>query len=140
MQPAPATEAPPQKTAVSPPVFDIRSKVMKLSKAEAQLVAITAVDLADGTFELIYTFFSRSQLVSIRFPVSDQQETDSISDMFPGATNFEREIIDLFGLRFKGMKGGLLITPESGIVAPLRKSSSPSTPSSRDAKEATKDG
>jgi len=139
MQPAPVMEAPSQKEAASATEVDIRSKVMKLSKAEAQLVAITVVDLSDGTFELIYTFFTKSQLVSIRFTVSDRGEMDSISDIFPGATNFEREIIDLFGLRFKGMKGGLLITPESGIVAPLRKSSSPSTPSSRDAKEG-KDG
>jgi len=46
--------------------------------------------------------------------------------------NFEREIIDLFGLRFKGVSGWLMLTPESGIVAPLRKSSSPSTPASRE--------
>lgn len=114
------------------PASEIRPKVAKMSRVSAQLVAIIAVDLADGNFELIYSFFSRSELVNLRFTVPDGEEIDSISDMFPGAMNFEREIIDLFGLKFKGVLGGLMLTPESGIVAPLRKSSSPSTPASRE--------
>jgi len=56
--------------------------------------------------------------------------------MFPGALNFEREIIDLFGLKFKGVQGGLLIMPSTQIVAPLRKSSTPETPRMRAQKEA----
>jgi NADH:ubiquinone oxidoreductase subunit C len=118
------------------PASEIRPKVMKMSRVNAQLVAIIAVDLADGNFELIYSFFSRSELVNLRFVAPDGEEIESISDMFPGAMNFEREIIDLFGLRFKGIPGGLMLTPESGIVAPLRKSSSPSTPASRERKGA----
>jgi len=118
------------------PASEIRPKVMKMSRVSAQLVAIIAVDLADGNFELIYSFFSRSELVNLRFVAPDGEEIESISDMFPGAMNFEREIIDLFGLRFKGIPGGLMLTPESGIVAPLRKSSSPSTPASRERKGA----
>jgi NADH:ubiquinone oxidoreductase subunit C len=114
------------------PASEIRPKVMKMSRVSAQLVAIIAVDLADGNFELIYSFFSRSELVNLRFVAPDGEEIESISDMFPGAMNFEREIIDLFGLRFKGIPGWLMLTPESGIVAPLRKSSSPSTPASRE--------
>ena len=114
------------------PASEIRPNVMKMSRASAQLVAIVAVDLADGNFELIYSFFSRSELINLRFTVPDGVEIDSISDMFPGAVNFEREIIDLFGLRFKGIPGWLMLTPESGIVAPLRKSSNPSTPASRE--------
>jgi len=123
------------KPAVGPKV-DIRSKIMKLERAKAQLIAITAVDLADGSFELIYSFFSKSELVNLRFTIGEGFELDSVADMFPGALNFEREIIDLFGLKFKGVRGGLVITPESGIVAPLRKSSNPSTPASREKKEA----
>jgi len=119
------------------PKVDIRTKVSRLDKVRAQLIAITAVDLADGNFELIYSFFSKSELVNLRFTVSDGYEIDSISDMFPGAKNFEREIIDLFGLKFKGVEGGLLIMPSSNIIAPLRKSSSPETPRTRARKEAT---
>ena len=122
-----------QSTApVTSPTVDIRSKVSKLERARAQLIAITAVDLANGSFELIYSFFSKSELVNLRFTVGEDFEVDSIADMFPGAGFFEREIVDLFGLKFKGVKGGLMITPESGIVAPLRKSSTPSTPNSRE--------
>ncbi len=117
------------------PAHDIRPKASKMSRVNAQLVAITAADLADGRFELIYSFFSRSELMNLRFAVVDGEEIDDISDMFPGALNFEREITDLFGLRFKGISGGLMITPESGIVAPLRKTSTPSTPASREREE-----
>jgi len=129
------SNAPLPKAAGGPKV-DIRSKIIKLERAKAQLVAITAVDLADGNFELIYSFFSKSELVNLRFTIGEDFEVDSIADMFPGALNFEREIIDLFGLKFKGVRGGLMITPESGIVAPLRKSSNPLTPASRSTKEA----
>ena len=118
------------------PASEIRPKVMNMSRVSAQLVAIIAIDLADGNFELIYSFFSRSELVNLRFAAPDGEEIESISDTFPGAMNFEREIIDLFGLRFKGIPGGLMLTPESGIVAPLRKSSNPSTPASRERKGA----
>jgi len=116
---------------VSGPPAEIRSKVAKMARAEAQLVAIIAADLGGGSFELIYTFFSKSELVNLRFVVTEGQEIDSIADMFPGALNFEREIVDLFGLRFKGVSGGLMIVPGSGVVNPLRKSSTPSTPASR---------
>ena len=131
---APIKESSPKPNPKGPQV-DIRTKVSRLDKAKAQLIAITAVDLADGNFELIYSFFSKSELVNLRFTVADGYELDSIADMFPGARNFEREIIDLFGLKFKGLEGGLLIMPSSNIVAPLRKSSSPETPRTRARKE-----
>ena len=113
------------------PQVDIRTKISRMDKVYAQLIAITAVDLGDGNFELIYSFFSKSELVNLRFTIQDGYEMDSIADMFPGARNFEREIIDLFGLKFKGVEGGLLIMPSSNIVSPLRKSSTPETPRTR---------
>ncbi len=132
------TKAPVEQSIPTPkgPQVDIRSKVSRMDKVYAQLIAITAVDLGDGSFELIYSFFTRSELVNLRFTVADGYEIDSIADMFPGAKNFEREIIDLFGLKFKGVQGGLLIMPSTQIVAPLRKSSTPETPRTRAKKEA----
>jgi NADH:ubiquinone oxidoreductase subunit C len=126
----PAKETAPQPAPKGPQV-DIRTKISRMEKAYAQLIAITAVDLGDGSFELIYSFFSKSELVNLRFTVQDGYEIDSIADMFPGARNLEREIIDLFGLRFKGVEGGLMIMPSSNIIAPLRKTSTPETPRSR---------
>ncbi|MEM3050058.1 MAG: NADH-quinone oxidoreductase subunit C [Thermoplasmata archaeon] len=120
-----------QPKSVSVPATEMRPKVLKMARAEAQLVAITAVDLNDGSFELIYTFFTKSELVNLRLVVAEGQEVESISDIFPGALNFEREIVDLFGLRFAGVVGGLMVVPGSGIVNPLRKSSNPPTPASR---------
>ena len=37
----------------------------------------------------------------------------------------EREIVDMMGLHFKGIEGGLLLTPGKGIVTPLRKPCKP---------------
>ncbi len=136
----PSTKPPEVKPAPKGPQVDIRTKVSRLDKLQAQLIAITAVDLADGNFELIFSFFSKSELVNLRFTVADGYEIDSIADMFPGARNFEREIIDLFGLKFKGVEGGLLIMPSANIVAPLRKMSAPETPRIRAKKEVANAG
>ncbi len=136
----PSPKPPSVQPAPKGPQVDIRTKVSRLEKLQAQLISITAVDLADGSFELIYSFFSKSELVNLRFTVADGFEIDSIADMFPGARNFEREIIDLFGLKFKGVDGGLLIMPSAKIVAPLRKTSAPETPRTRAKKEVANAG
>jgi hypothetical protein len=52
----------------------------------------------------------------------------------------ERENVDLFGMRFKGVQGGLLIVPGSGVVTPLRKPLKPKEEARPDEKEAGKNG
>ena len=56
-------------------------------------------------------------------------ELESVANTFEyyaGAVNMEREIVDMMGLHFKGIVGGMLLEPGKGIVTPLRKPPKPS--------------
>jgi Ni,Fe-hydrogenase III component G len=80
-----------------------------------------ANDNADGTFELIYAFHYNNQYTEVRYMVKADDELDSLSSHFAASVNMEREIVDMMGLHFKGIEGGMLLMPEKGIVTPLRK-------------------
>ncbi|HEY3419801.1 MAG TPA: NADH-quinone oxidoreductase subunit C [Methanomassiliicoccales archaeon] len=105
------------------PVNDIKSKIdrMDLKYPKPRLITIIAIDNADGTFELIYGFHYNNQYTDVRYTVKADDELESLSSYYAGAVNMEREIVDMMGLHFKGIEGGLLLTPEKGIVTPLRK-------------------
>lgn len=86
------------------------------------LKEIIASDNQDGSFELIYHLYStqddEDMLISIR--VGD--ETESVSKVFDSAIADEKEIYDLFGIKFFGndeLKH--LYMPESWDGHPLRK-------------------
>jgi len=112
---------------------DLKDSLEASGSGPSRLISIISLDNADGTLDLIYMFHRRAGVEQLRYRVNPDQELETVSDLFKGALNMEREIIDLFGMRFKGVRGGMLIMPDSGIVAPLRK---PSTGQ----KEARKDG
>jgi NADH:ubiquinone oxidoreductase subunit C len=105
------------------PVNDIRSKVdrMAFKFPKPRLIAIIPIDNADGTFELIYSFHYNNQYTEVRYTVKEEDELDSLSSYYAGAVNMEREIVDMMGLKIKGIEGGMLLTPGKGIVTPLRK-------------------
>jgi NADH:ubiquinone oxidoreductase subunit C len=105
------------------PVNDIKSKIdrMDLKFPKPRLITIIANDNADGTFELIYAFHYNNQYTEVRFTVKEDDELESLSSYYAAATNMEREIVDMMGLHFKGIQGGLLLEPGKGIVTPLRK-------------------
>ena len=105
------------------PVYDIRSKIdrMAFKFPRPRLITIIPIDNADGTFELIYAFHYNNQYTEVRYTVREVDELDSLSSYYAGAVNIEREIVDMMGLHFKGIEGGMLLTPGKGIVTPLRK-------------------
>jgi NADH:ubiquinone oxidoreductase subunit C len=105
------------------PVNDIGSKVDKMSfkYPKPRLITIVANDNADGTFELIYAFHYNNQYTEVRYIVKEDDELESLSSHYAAAINMEREVVDMLGLHFKGIEGGLLLDPAKGIVAPLRK-------------------
>jgi NADH:ubiquinone oxidoreductase subunit C len=105
------------------PVNDIKSRIdrMVLKSPKPRLITIIAVDNADGTFELIYAFHYNNQYTDVRFTVKAEDELESLSSYYAAAVNMEREIVDMMGLHFKGIEGGMLLMPEKGIVNPLRK-------------------
>jgi NADH:ubiquinone oxidoreductase subunit C len=112
------------------PVNDIKSRIdrMDLKLPKPRLITIIANDNADGTFELIYGFHYNNQYTDVRFTVKGDDELESLSSYYAGAVNMEREVIDMMGLHFKGVEGGLLLDPAKGIVTPLRKPLKPTAP------------
>jgi NADH:ubiquinone oxidoreductase subunit C len=98
----------------------VRARTQELISNGARMIMIVARENDDGTIELTYLFDRAGQLVNFRFVILPDWEVDSVVDIYKGALNLERELVDLFGLRFKGVRPGLLLVPGSK-VAPLRK-------------------
>jgi NADH-quinone oxidoreductase subunit C len=78
------------------------------------LMDLTAVDylfFAGGKikkeprFEVVYHFYSlkHNQRLRLKVPLAEKNpEVDSLSDLWPSANWYEREIWDMFGIRFRG--------------------------------------
>ena len=78
------------------------------------LMDLTAVDylfFAGGRiqkefrFEVVYHFYSlkHNQRFRLKVPVDEKNpEVDTLSDLWPSANWYEREVWDMFGIKFKG--------------------------------------
>ena len=86
------------------------------------LKSITAVDLNDMGVELIYHLYNLEDEENLQVSVIVNNEAESISSIFDSAVADEKEIYDLFGIKFinhPNLKRILL--PDSFIGYPLRK-------------------
>jgi NADH-quinone oxidoreductase subunit C len=92
-----------------------------------QLSDATCVDRFpnEPRFELNYQLLSISRLarICLRTSVSGQQPViDSLEPVWPGANWMEREIFDLFGIRFEGHTDlRRILLPDEFEGAPLRR-------------------
>ncbi len=76
------------------------------------IIYITAVDylgwkhrrITERRFEVVYHLYSTSRKSRITFKVAvdEGEEVPSITDIFKGANWMEREVYDMFGIRFTG--------------------------------------
>ena len=73
------------------------------------LMDLTAVDYLrmekKPRFEVVYHLFSLSKKRRVRIKVGaggENPEVDSLVPLWPGANWFEREVWDMFGIRFRG--------------------------------------
>ena len=88
---------------------------------------MTAVDWlpSDPRFQLTYHILSHAmkQRVRIKAWVSEADPSiESITSVFPGANFYEREVFDLFGIRFDGHPNlRRIMMPEEWVGHPLRK-------------------
>ena len=88
---------------------------------------ITCVDWhpSEPRFEMIYHLLSIPNKERVRLKVKLPGETpalDSVTSVWPGANVFEREVYDLFGVRFAGHPYlRRLLMPENWEGYPLRK-------------------
>ena len=90
------------------------------------LIDITAIDFPakEKRFQLIYHFLSMTEnkRCKITMAVSDQETVKSVTPVFECANWFEREIFDLFGIRFSSHPDLRRILTDYGFEGhPLRK-------------------
>jgi NADH-quinone oxidoreductase subunit C len=87
------------------------------------LESMTALDLVE-TFELVYhyaSFFELGRTV-VHVPLAKGSRAPSIAAIFPAADWFEREVFDMFGIKFIGHPNlKRLLLPEDADFYPLRK-------------------
>jgi NADH-quinone oxidoreductase subunit C len=90
------------------------------------LIDITAIDFPskEKRFQLVYHFLSMTEnkRCKITMAVSDQETVKSVTPVFDCANWFEREIFDLFGIRFSSHPDLRRILTDYGFEGhPLRK-------------------
>lgn len=92
------------------------------------LVDITAVDWMDAQperFEVVYQLLNvpLASRLTIKVPVSESTpEVDSATSLWKGANFLEREVFDMFGIRFKGHNDlRRILMYEEFVGHPLRK-------------------
>lgn len=91
------------------------------------LADLTAVDRfpSEPRFEVVYHLLSLDTTARLRLKVrvpGDAPIVDSLVTVWPAANAFEREVFDLFGVRFEGHPDlRRIVLPESWEGYPLRK-------------------
>ena len=90
------------------------------------LIDITAIDYPeqDERFCLVYHYLSMQQNIRIRIKsfVKDEQIVPSITNLFPSANWFEREVFDMYGILFSNHPDMRRILTDYGFQGhPLRK-------------------
>ena len=91
-----------------------------------QLIDIAGVDYPenDKRFELIYLFLSHENNIRIKLLIKFEinQTIDSLTKIFPSANWMEREVFDMYGIKFKNHPDLRRILTDYGFKGhPLRK-------------------
>ena len=82
---------------------------------------ITATDNGEN-IELVYFLYNLEDDENLQISINVKEETESVSKIFDSAVADEKEIYDLFGVKFVGNKElKRLYMPESWEGHPLRK-------------------
>ena len=111
---------------VSVPLTELREAVRRVRGElnHSRFVDLTAVDrlTREERFELVYLFYSMQQHTWLRLTTRTDRDAPSIVAAVPGANWYEREVFDLFGIRFVNHPNlRRIMMPDDWEGHPLRK-------------------
>ena len=86
-------------------ILDVTTLIkINISTKFKQLIDITAVDYPENKkrFKMIYLFLSHelNQRIILSFFINENQQIPSLTNIFPSANWMEREIFDMYGIKF----------------------------------------
>ena len=102
-------------------------RFLKEQRAFVRLSSITALDWipADPRFEVVYHLHSLERNERLRLKcrlAGENPEVDSVTSVWRGANWYEREVFDMFGVRFRNHPDlKRILMPEDWQGHPLRK-------------------
>ena len=110
------------------PVFIKIVKALKESENLKfnQFIDLTAVDYPNkkNRFEMVYILLSieNNMRIVLKFSINENDAVDSLTNLFPSANWYEREVWDLFGIVFNNHPDLRRLLTDYGFIGhPLRK-------------------
>lgn len=103
------------KTSLKPVIGRLKEEGFTL------LTSIICTEVQNG-FEITYTLYNQGENASVSLKIFTTRDIDSITDIFKSAEYDEREIFDLFGVKFTNHPNlKRILMPECWRGNPLKK-------------------